>query len=177
MKKLISLVLAMAMVWSITASLAETIKVEESIPQLDVEVTLPDGAKTELQRGDDWTWLRITLDGHTPVMDLTVAPGEEYEEKSLKDLTEDEKQALVAVLSENAEKPTYVFIDLPDGNQLLVVEEDTEQNDFAVMETIYDGNFICLYARYEDFNKLTADDLAVMYEIMQSLVITPVEAK
>lgn len=178
MKKIVSLLVAVMLMVSAAGSLAETMKVEESAPKFDVEVTLPDGAKTKLERGDDWTWLRITLDeqnGAKPVLDLTIAPDEEFEGKDMKDLTEEDKQNLIALLSENAAHPTYVMMDLADGNQLLVVEEDTEENDFAAMETIYDGYFICLYGRYEDYDKLTADDLAAMYEIMQSLVITKVD--
>ena len=169
MKKIFSLLMAMTMLLSATAALAETVQMDAAIPGYQITVTLPEGVTSEVKSDKDWTWVSFTSG---PIYDLTVAPSEVLEGKSMKDLTEEEWETFISVLADNAAEPKHSRVTLENGIEFIIVEETTESNDFAIVETVVNGYFICLYGRYGDYAELTAADLETMLQVMGSLTIS-----
>ncbi len=179
MKKLISLVLLVLLTLGAASAFAQTVQIKENASAFDVALALPDDATYKEEVYEGATNLAITpstAEGERPVYQVSIAAGDEYDGRALADLTEEEKQQIIDAWSIAMEKPTYAFVPLSNGNTALVMEENTEENDFAFMITLYKGYFFHVFASYEDYRKLTADDMAFLYQLADGLVITDVEA-
>lgn len=179
MKKWIALVAVLMMLFSATTAFAETVQVREDAQEFDVEITLPQGATMEQIEVGDVSIMEIHLQStrETPNYSLAVSASEEYVDKDMTDLTEDEKAAVAEAWGQGMVEPTYAFVPSENGEYtMLVMEENTETNDYAILLTIHDGYFISLYTAYEDFKKLNSEDMEIMYDIANSIVIKEVAA-
>ncbi len=168
MKKLISLMLTLLVLLCATSAFAKTVKVKENVASFDIYMDVPKGVaiKPEDDQGAMVATLAPTVkDGVVPEYLLTIAAAEEYDNRSMADLSDAEKQQIVDSWSVNMHEPTYVFVSADNGNPMLVMEENTEQNDFALLLTLYKGYFLSISARYDDFRKLSVDDITLMYEL------------
>ncbi len=176
MKKALSLLLAAMLLLASGAALAETIKIQETARAFDVTVVIPDGATVVQDVYDDWVCVEFQLPGEDGMLeiDLSVAPSEEFAGRSLSEADEDERALLVELSSINFLEPAHEFFTLSNGTPALFSIETGEGMQFATMQTIYKGFFIYLYCGYEDHFPLADNDLALMYDIMDSLVFTDV---
>ncbi len=178
MKKIVSFVLALTMLMMAGAALAETIKPAEFARSFDVEITLPEGATTAANEVGENTMTAITLaEAGKPGYVFIISPSDmqALDGKKMSELTDEEKASLVEAMSLGMDSPSERWVTLDNGGLLLLVEENTEANDYAYATTLYDGFFIFVYASYEDYDKMTEEDIQVMIDIMQSLKIIPVE--
>ncbi len=176
MKKVVSLLLALALLMGATSAMALTITPNEASQTFDLEITIPEGAKTE---ESEFGEIHITAirpeGGNAPQYQMVIAPEEEYGGKNLSDLTQEELGKLVADMKELMVQPTVETLTMADGNLLIVLNEDQEQNDFASAYTMYDGYVVSMYVAHEDdHDKLTDDETNAMVQMMQSLKVLPV---
>ena len=172
MKRLFLLVTVLCLALAPLAG-AEIIQLSEPIPGLDMTIVLPDEAVGDLQSQQEWHWLRFTHEG--PTYDLTIAPSDLFEGKNLSELSHEECQRLADAMANDADQPKVSFLTLENGLYAILLEEETERNDFAVLETLVNGYFIGLHVRYESYEKLSAADLENMLAIMGSIEITAAE--
>ena len=175
MKKILSLLVALMMLLGVAPALAQTVHVQEQAAAFDVEITIPEDAEIAQHEFAEFSSLEINMGDGMPKYVLTIAFTEEIDnDRSMSDFTEDEKNALVDLWSEGMAAPTYAYEALPDGNLMLLLEENSKDADYAYIITVYHGYFFNLYGSRENYAELTAADLSEMYEIIRSLVITPV---
>ena len=174
MKKILSLLVAVMMVSCVAASLAEVIQLDSPIIGYDMIITLPEGVESTIDSSADSTWIRFT---YGPNYNLTIARSDLFEGKGIADLSQEERDILAGMLCDHAAAPKYSEITLENDLVVMLVEEETEANDFASMQTIFNGYFITLYVANENYAKLSVDDAENMVEIMQSIVFSPAEAE
>ena len=175
MKKLLSLLVALCICFGTAASLAEIIQLDEPIPGYEMTITLPEEVESTLDSQNDWHWIRFNYEG--PIYDLTIAPSDLFEGKNMSDLTEEDRATLVEQFSDNAAVPSTLFMTLENGLEVFLLEEDTEENDFAVMQALIHGSFVGLTVRNADYAKLNLHDLENMVVIMSSITVAPVDAE
>ena len=175
MKKILSLLIALCICFGTAAALAEVIQLDEPIPGYEMTITLPAEVESTLDSQDDWHWIRFTCEG--PIFDLTIAPSDLFEGKNMSDLSEDDKAVMIEQFSDHAAVPNTQFMTLENGLEVFLLEEETELNDFAVMQALIHGSFVGLHVRNEDYAKLSAQDLENMIAIMQSITVSPVDAE
>lgn len=174
MKKFCLLLMVLVLLCGAAAS-AQVVDVQEHALTFDVQMTIPEDAEATQEDFGEFTCIMIHLDGKNgvrPLYRMTIAASEEIDEgRSMADLTQDEKDTLVDVWMEGMQNATHKFDVLENGNTVLVIEENTETDDYAMMISIHDGYFFHLYMNYENYSKLTDADLDMMYELMESVQI------
>lgn len=174
MKKTLALVLAVALLISVTSAFAagKHYKVVEDFETLDVELDIPEGYEYKQNPEEGLICLELTdPTGKLPFFDMHVAPGDEYEDKSLADLTDGEKAQYIEMAIQEFENPETELFTTPSGNQILLAKENGEACQFATMQTIYKGFFFYLYCGYPDFHELSDADMALMHQVLESVQI------
>ncbi len=172
-KKSCALLLALLMALSMTSALAEKYQVQEEFQSFDVTLQLPEGAKVETHNEPSLVGMDILFDDASkPAFDLHIAPSEEYDGKSLKELSEEERALLVEQVEMDFSMPQHEFFTTPLGNEILLTREtDPVAGEYATMQTIYHGFFFYLSCAYPDFHALTDADIALMHQITEGVDI------
>ncbi len=175
-KKIVALVLALTLLTVAVSVQAEAFKMREDFASFDVTLNLPDGAKPIQQPEVGWVDVDITFDETKPVFHMSVAPSEEYEDKSLQDFTDEQKALVEEQVAAVFSDPSIEYFVTPSGNTILYAsEQDAEAGYFATMQTVYKGFFFSLFANYPDYHALTEDDVALMHKLVEGTDITPVQ--
>ncbi|NLV57925.1 MAG: hypothetical protein GXY67_04060 [Clostridiales bacterium] len=178
LQKILSLLIALTLLFSATALAAtEKYTLEEDFQQFDVEVEIPEGAQYKQNPKDGWLSLEIWFeDPAKPSFDLNISFSEEVEGGFLADFSQEDKDHLVALISEDFSVPVHEFFETPSGNTVLLTREtDTEAGDYALMVTVYKGFFFSLYCSHQDYSPLAEEDLALMHQIIEGTWITDTE--
>ncbi len=175
MKKILSLALAMMLLLGAVSALAEEYKIQEGFQALDVQVKIPEGYTVEQVKDDDWAMITFHPDSaDKPTFDMTVSPSEDYDGKSLGELSEEEKQAFVDNILSMYDNPSHELFKTPAGNLILFSQDSVEGGNFAVMQTLYKGYYFTLMGSYDsDYRPLTEADLTLMHQITEGTDIIP----
>ncbi len=175
-KKILALMLAIAMLTIAVSASAEAFKMEENFATFDVTLNLPEGAKPVQQPEEGWVDVDITFDESKPVFHMTVSPSEEYEDKSLQDFTDQQKMLVEEQVAAMFSDPAIEYFVTPSGNTILYAyEQDADAGSFATMQTVYKGFFFSLFANYPDYHALSEDDVALMHQLVEGTDIVPVQ--
>lgn len=178
MKKTLSLFLTLALLMTASCAFAEKHKVDEVSKTFSVEIDIPEGATYEETGFEGWVCVEMSMlsqDGVKMDLDFNITPSEEYDGKSLRDFTDEEKAYLMEQVGMGFYNPVHMFYEMDDGNVMLFTNDDTEDNDTAVMQTIYNGYFMFLYCARDGYSQLSESDIEIMFQIMNSIVITRAE--
>ncbi len=173
MKKWLSLLLALVMVCLALTAMAEQITIDEQSDYFDASFTVPQGAVVSQKNEGDVTAIDIQS-AHDPSVHyhFVVAPGEDCAGRNLADLTEDEKDILASMLTDNMAQPAFSYTEMPNGKLMLIAEETTADNDFAYYVTLCNGYFFSMYVAREDYSELKLEDVTIAIEMLNSLDVT-----
>ena len=171
MKKIFALLLAAVMVVCSCAALAETeaytIEFDDS---LSFKVVLPEGYACAENVENGVLSAMIFKDEDSLAFAMVIAGDDEYDETArLNDLSDDEKTAFATAMLEDLGNPTWTISTTGLGTELIVVAEENDEEDLAMMATLYDGCDIVLYVGYADGRTVTADDMAVANQFFTDL--------
>lgn len=179
MKKIIALLMAMMMLCSFTCAIAEKedqTLVENATPEFDVTTVVPEGYELEQVRYEGTVFLSYTNDAPgTANYVISIAHSEEYDGISLNDMSDEDKQALAAVMTEDFAAPEVYDMVTESGTQVYLINETIAEGDddadvsFAIGFTIYKGYFFTLSAYTEEFDVLTREQLELAVKILSDI--------
>lgn len=178
-KKWISLALVVLMaVSTLVSASAEHFKVAEDFAKFDVEMDIPEGATAKQAEEEGWVCVQISFADQTgPVFDMNIAPAEDQGDKSMADLTAEEKELQKALIGENFSIPEFEFFTTPSGNEILLTKEtDPNAGSVVSMDTLYKGFSFNLTMNNADFSALTDEEMQMMHTLLESVQINPVDA-
>ncbi|MDD3336222.1 MAG: hypothetical protein PHI98_12015 [Eubacteriales bacterium] len=168
MKKLLMVLLCMALLFSGACAGAETVKLGENASSFDIQVVLPEGASlTYNEFENDYTNIGVIKDGVKEVI-VTIAPSEEYAGLSMNDLSDDEISLLAEQTASDFSQYTVKIDATPSGNQYVLITAG-EENNFATLFTVYRGYFVQLAQFDTDFSALSEADTAFMLEVLYGI--------
>lgn len=177
MKKWIALTAVLALLVSMTAAIAEPMKITEDYNDFDVTIEVPEGFTATQEDHEDSDLVCVILtsqDASKPRYELHISPGEEYTGLSLADLPDEDKEAVMAMEAELYLDPVQEVLTTPSGNQIIFTREGAESDQFASILTLYRGFVFYEYCAHDDFSPVTEEDIAVMHEITHGVQIEPV---
>lgn len=175
-RKILSFLLALVLVTGIASAMAESYQIKEDFKSFDVTVKVPEGYVIDQVKQEGWSMVSFhTEDPNKANFDITVAPSEDFEGKSLGEFTDEEKQEFVDNVTSYYDTPSHEFFTTPSGNLILFTQDTGEGGSYATMQTIYHGYYYTLYGCYDtDFRPLTEADIAIMHEITEGTDIISV---
>lgn len=145
MKKIFALLLAVMLVPAFAlAEAAEPVSVQVN-DTLSISVVVPDGYLFEEAWYGDVLYAHMTPEEEGKLlMVLSLGYSEEYADRSINDLTDEELESLIAVSKEDFANPVETISETAEGTKLIIVDENSEYDEYVEIYTVYDGYFIGL---------------------------------
>lgn len=182
MKKILAMILALTMLCG-TAALAEkTVELQQTL-DFDVTAVVPAGYQMQEDKADNAIYLYFTPEeaGKTEfVISMAHTDVEGYAGKTLNDLTEEDKKALLDMMDDDFNAPEIHDLTTEHGTEVFLINETAVPDDdadvsFAIGFSLYEGYFVQIYVKKDDFDKLNQDDLDLAMKILSDIWF--VEAK
>jgi len=170
MKKLLALLLILALALCSAYALAEETQVQIS-DSLSISFVVPDAYSFQDAWYGDILYAELTPEAEgLAAMTLSIGATEEYADRSINDLSDEELDALIAVSISDFSAPTWAISETTHGTKLIVVDENSDYDEFAEIFTLYNGYFISMLIEPANGAQLTAEELntaAVVLSDMQ----------
>ena len=173
MKKLLAILLVLAMTLACTAALAERVRFVEESPDFDIEMELPEGAVAVDTKVDEMLSLQSFQMGELAPVSIVIAPSDIYETLSMNDLSDEDVEALKAIAGEQYDDPKATVDVTPSGNKYIHICANAEY-DMDSIFTLYKGYFIQLTQWHEDYSEITDADYAFMQQLLYNIEFLPV---
>lgn len=176
MKKMLALLVAAMMLFGATTAMAEALAEEVQIQgatiDFDVTVVVPDGYTMEQTRTNDTVLLILQpeSDGGTYYV-LTVAYSDEYDGRTLNELSDDEKKLLLDVMDEDFAQAEVHDLTTDHGTEVYLLTEASPEAEafFGAGFSIYKGYFVQIYTVRSDEQALTQDDIDLAMKILSEV--------
>lgn len=142
MKKFFAVLLAVLMLP--VFALAEeaqsvTVKVNDT---LSIAVNVPDGYAFDQTWYGDVLYAQIKPEEEGKLlMVLSLGYSEEYADRSINDLSDEELDSLIAVSVSDFANPTYTLSETAEGTKLIIIDENSGHDEYAEIFTVYQGLF------------------------------------
>lgn len=173
MKRILALLLVGALCLSASCALAQTVTLTEHASAFDVTIDLPDDATVSVETFDDVPYTFITFaDPEQPLLYISIAPTEEYDQTELKDLTDEEMERLFLTVSADMDSPSYSLEQTAGGYDYMLVQDDSE-TDSEMMIMLHGGFFLQLSVWDVNYSVLTDADTQTATDLLDTLAIIP----
>ena len=173
MKKFCAIILTMILLGGV--ALAEPTKLTETASGFDASMEFPTDTNVESSIEDDMSLILVTFaDEKAPLLTLSIAPSEEYDDLSLDALSEEELQLLFENMTADLDDASYEMGTTANGYRYMDIRENGVY-DIGMIVTIYDGYFIQASYMHSDFAELSQEDEALIISTFDTLQIQPVK--
>ena len=186
MKKLIALLLALALMLGCCAALSETAAktVLGSINMngaFRLECNLPDNYEIEIADKDNESLLAIisTEDETKPMMFLAIEFDEiYYDVKRMNDMTEDQLQQIVDTFIMEGDEVSVSYRETSHGTKLMIVKDAADYVDYVAIISVYEGYMIefDMLASGTEEEGLTEEQIQMCIDFLSDLDFIPEEA-
>lgn len=172
MKKLIALLMVALLLTACTA-MADTTKIVEYDDGLNVTVTLPDGYEMDsfVEQGVMMSFVSKDEDSLS-IMMLVAGDSIHDDVSKLNDLSAEEKEAFVNDLAADMANTVYEIKESGHGTEIVVLRDQNEEADLAVLATLYNGYDIIMYVSYADGRAMTDEDMTLAMQFMTDMNFT-----
>ena len=175
MKKLISLLLAAAMMLSVplaSAEQASPVLFQDENVTFDIEMVIPAGYTAEKTQQDRYMYVHlIPEDAAKPEFMLSVAYSESSEGATFNDMPQEHIDMILAFVEADFAVPEVSEAFTRDGTRVLIVDETGSESDYALAFTMYKGYFVNIGCYKADFSTLTEEDEAIAIDLLNELCL------
>ena len=177
MKKFFAVLLAVLMLP--VFALAEeaqsvTVKVNDT---LSIEVVIPDGYSLDQEWYGDMFYGQMNPDEEGKLlMVLSMGYSEEYADRSINDLSDEELETLISVSMSDFANPTYTLSETAEGTKLIIVDENSEHDEYAEVFTVYQGYFIGLLLEPAGDVQVSQEELDMAVQFLSDMQFVHTEA-
>ncbi len=170
MKKIFALLLAVMLVPAFAlAETAEPVSVQVN-DTLSISVVVPDGYAFEESWYGDVLYAQMTPEEEDGLlMVLSMGYSEEYADRSINDLSDEELENLIAVSKEDFANPTETISQTSEGTKLIIVDENSEHDEYVEIYTVYDGYFIGLLLELAGDVQVSEEELDVAVKFLSDM--------
>ena len=103
------------------------------------------------------------------LMVLSMGYSEEYADRSINDLSDEELENLIAVSKEDFANPTETISQTSEGTKLIIVDENSEHDEYVEIYTVYDGYFIGLLLELAGDVQVSEEELDVAVKFLSDM--------
>lgn len=136
----------------------------------DIAIVIPDHYTLSQEWYGDIFYARLTPQEETiPEMIFSLGVSEEYTGRSINDLDEQELQTLIDFSIEDFANPTYAISETSMGTKLIIVDENSEHDEYAEIFTVYDGFFTGLLIEPVGDSELTAEQIQAAVDLLSDM--------
>ena len=170
MKKFAALLLAALMMLFAFAAVAEEASVAVN-DDLSLSFVVPEGYAFSENWYSDVLYADFvpeTEDGATMI--LSVGFSDEYADRSIGDLSDEEFETLVELTREDFNNPTVSTMETAHGTKLIVADENSEYDEYAEITTVYQGYFISVMIQpAQEGVQLTEAQLQTAIDVLSNM--------
>lgn len=177
MKKTFSILLCAALFLCAASALAEQAPfVIEMNEKLSVSFIVPENYEISENRYGDIFYATFTpLNGTDVGVVLSVGASEEYLSRSIGDLTDEELQNLIDVATGDFADPSVTVTETSHGTKLIVLDENSEYDEYAEIFTVYQGYFITALVQRDPETQLTEAELQLAVDVLSQMEFVTAE--
>ncbi|MDD3336208.1 MAG: hypothetical protein PHI98_11945 [Eubacteriales bacterium] len=178
MKKLLCILLTMLL--SCTAAFAEatdqSVTLESPAKNFTIKATLPQGlSKGQVVLTEDYAAIDFDNSDNTACSYiLIVAPSEEYANKNLSDLSDDERNAILSIMVADCDQVDYGTVTLENGNTMLYYTESGAADMGNILD-VHDGYFIQLTYVHNEATPILESDMLAAEALMNTLIYEEIQ--
>lgn len=144
---------------------------------LSIEVVIPDGYTYDQAWYGDVFYGELTPQEEGKLlMVLSLGYSEEYADRSINDLSDEELDSLIAVSISDFANPTYTLSETTEGTKLIVVDENSEHDEYAEVFTVYQGYFIGLLLEPAGDAQVSQEELDMAIQFLSDMQFVHTEA-
>lgn len=176
MKKTLAMLLALTMLFGSAALAEQTVELQQTL-KFDVTAVVPEGYTMQEEKLDGTIYLTFAPDeaGKTEFV-ISIAHSEEegYADKTLNELADEDKQALLDMMDEDFASPEIHDLTTENGTQVYLINEAAAAEDdadvsYAIGFSLYQGYFVQIYVQRDDYDVLTQADLDLAMKILSDI--------
>ena len=176
MKKTFALLLALTVLCGCVALAEETVTLQQTL-DFDVTAVVPEGYTMQEDKLNDTIYLYFKPDEETKtefVISLAHSDVEGYADKTLNELTPEDKQSLLDMMDDDFASPEIHDMTTEHGTQVYLINEGAAKDDdadvsYAIGFSLYKGYFVQIYVQNNDYDLLTQDDLDLAIKILSDI--------
>lgn len=174
MKKLLSLVLALALMCGVMSAFAEDagktiVSFDEN---LSIGFAFPDDYAVTYDESESGIIIAVAGSEQEarPFIRLVIAQEDEDEDlPRLNDLSDEDKAEFIAALTEDMHAPECTIQETGFGTQVIVIRENETAQNYATLTTLYYGCIITMYMGYPDGRVVADEDIALGMQIFTDI--------
>lgn len=170
--KRVCLVLLAVMTLMASFAAAEEAVTVKAAETFDITLELPELYELNEERINGILYATIASTQKETVYILTVAPSEEYAQRSISDMSKEEVEDLILAASEYFDTPVLDMTETASATELIVVKEgNAASGSCAYVMTVYHGYFIQLYVENQSMAELSDEQLQVAVDLLSGMEI------
>lgn len=171
MKKLFAAMLCAMLVLFAAGAPAEGTEMSFTINnQLDISVVVPEHYRFDEEWFQGVLYATLVPDAdELPSMLLSMGGSEAYADKSINDLTAQELDELIAISIGDFANPTYAISETAYGTKLIIVDENSDADEYVEIFTLYQGYFVSVMVEPNGQRQLTADEIQLAVEFLSNM--------
>lgn len=176
MKKICVLTLCLVLLASTAMAGTMPLELVKLSDTLNLVYELPEGVKSaDVSDVYDMKVVSYEMEDETmPTYMLVISYSEPLHEKDIKDLSDEEIEALVAYTAMDSEGYTYEVIEMEDGWPAVLIDFEGE-SDWVDAFTVINGYLVQLHGYHEDFAPLTDAENAFALQLLDGANIVEAE--
>lgn len=170
MKKFAALLLAAMMMLFAFAAVAEETSVAIN-SDLTLSFVVPEGYDFSEEWYSDILYATFApqTEGEASMI-LSVGYSDEYADRSIGDLNDEEFETLVELTREDFNNPTITTMETAHGTKLIVADENSEYDEYAEITTVYQSYFITVMIQpAQDGVQLTEAQLQTAIDVLSNM--------
>lgn len=170
MKKILAALLCALLLTGV--ALAEETASVTAAEGFDISVVVPEGYTFSENYFHDKLYAELDpTDAARATMTFSVGYSAEYDGVTLNELSEEEVNALIAVCVEDFAYPTWAVSETEKGTKIIVIDENSDVDEYAEIFTIYKGYFVQVLIEPGETQdgQLTDDDLALAVKFLSDM--------
>ena len=151
-----------------------TVKVNDT---LSLSVLIPDGYGFDQEWYGDMLYAQMNPEEEGKLlMVLSLGYSEDYADRSINDLSDEELDSLIAVSMSDFANPTYTLSETAEGTKLIIVDENSEHDEYAEVFTVYQGYFIGLLLEPAGDVQVSQEELDMAVQFLSDMQFVHTEA-
>lgn len=160
MKKIAAVLLAAVLSLSLAAACAQQVSITQATADFDVTMTLPAGYTMTEDRQNGNLYVNVVCADETAAgYYLSIGYSEEYDGRSMGELTDEELEAISAAITPAFQAPECLVNETEGGTRVLTFAETEGESFWAQAVTVYKGYFITVQIEKPHYAALSDEDI------------------
>lgn len=167
MKRILALLLSVAMVLCLSFAAAEEVEVAQATADFDITMVVPENYNMTEERLNGNLYINLAPKDETAASYfISIGYSEEYDGRSISELSDDELEYISWLITQEFQNPEAT-LNVTSGGTLVCTYDETEgESDWAMAVTVYKGYFITVQIERPEYAELSTEDLQLAIDVL-----------